>query len=648
MAAAAPEVRRLLAVLSLGGLGLAAALGGLQLHADVLAGETMMGELSAAELPSPLFAELARARLAALPLAALLAALAGLAGTWVLAWARGHAASGVPALVWRGVTLRPAGVPALVRRAARWPQILLVVPLAGLGIAAALLLPAGDPATPAVLPMAWLLGGGLIALAFPLLLAERLLAALPAAALPEAPGLRALAFLATLAFVAAGALELAAGLGAPALALRLAGLLALLPAAVAAELAGRAAGRGFLPPPPAETARAAAESVLARLLAEGAAARSLAAPVRRHLGIDFAGSWALAYVRAAFAPLALLLVLTGWGLSGVALVPLDQRAVYERFGAPVRVLPPGIHLTLPWPFGRLRPVEFGTMHELALKGDSAPERFAAEAVPPPGADRLWELENPAETWFLVAAARAGKQGFQMVSADIRLFWRVGLADADALRATYGAVDPVGLLRQSAGRVAATFFAGRTLDEALGENRETMGGRLRASVQRELDAAGVGLELDAAVIEALHPPGGAADAYHAVQAAQIDAEASISAERGRAFATLSEQRQAATGLLRGAAAGAEETLGAARADATSFTAERDADRAGAPPYRMERRLAALQAALPAAGSLTLLDHLLPAGAVPWLDFRPAPGVGMAAPGADLPPPGATAPPKDPGE
>ena len=641
LATGSKALRQLLAALTLGGLLLAAVLGGLQLHADVLVAQTMTGEMSAAELPSPLFAELARARLVALPLAALLPALAGLAASWALAWARGRAAAGGPALAWRGVVLLPAGTPALVRSVARWPQILRVVPLCALGLAAAWLLPAGAPVPPEVPRMAWLLGGGLMALGFPLLVAERLLAALPPAALPEAPALRALAFLTTLAFVAAGLLELAAGFGLPGLALWLASVLALLPCAVAAELAGRAAGRGFLPPPPAATARAAADSMLARLLAEGAASRSLAAPVRRHLGIDFAGSWALAYVRAAFAPLALLLLLIGWGLSGVALVPLDERAVYERFGAPVRVLPPGLHLTLPWPFGRLRPVEFGTMHELALKGDIAPERFPAEAVPPSSADRLWEVESPAETWFLVAAARDREQGFQMVSADIRLFWRVGPGDADALRATYAAADPVGLLRQRAARVAAAFFAGRTLDDVLGENRESMAGRLRAAVQRELDQAGVGLELDAAVIEALHPPGGAAGAYHAVQAAQIDAEASISAERGRAFASLSEQRQVATGLLRGATAGAEETLGGARADAICFAADRDADRGGAPPYRMERRLAALRAVLAAAGGLTLFDHRLPPGAVPLLDFRPLPG-------ASVPLQGVYAPPKDPGE
>jgi len=603
---------RLLQALTLGGLALSAILAAIQWRASAAA---VHGAAS------PLLVEIARARLAALPLAALLAAVAGLTGTLAVARARLRAETTAPAVTWRRRIVWPAGSPVRVRKAARWPQALLVTPLAGLGIAAALLFPAGNPAAPVTPQAAWL-GGGLLALCFPLLVAERLLAAAPTARLPEAPWLRALGFVAVLAFAAAGILELAAGFGLSWLAVRLAALLALLPAGIAAELAGRAIGRCFLPPPPVETARGAANSVLARLLAEGAAARGLAEPMRRHLGIDFARSWALAYVRAAFAPLALLLVLIGWGLSGVAIVPLDRRAVYERFGAPVQVMPPGIHLMLPWPFGRVRAVEFGPVHELALKGFSSPDHFAAEAVPPPRADRLWERENLAETWFLVAA-HDRQQGFQMVSADIRLFWRVGLSDADALHAAYGAVDPAGLLRQSAERVAAAFFAARTLDESLGENREAMASALRTRVQRDLDAAGVGLELSAVVIEALHPPGGAAGAYHAVQAAQIDADASISAERGRAFATLSEQRQAATGLLRRATAGAEETISAARVDATRFAADRDADDGGAPPYRMERRLSALQTLL-TAGPLTVLDHRIPPQAVPLLDFRPPPG------------------------
>ncbi|PPQ40823.1 SPFH domain-containing protein, partial [Rhodopila globiformis] len=312
-------------------------------------------------LSAGLLRELARANVAAVPLAAVLASLAGIAGAWLMARARQ-----------RGDATR-------VARAARWPQMMAVVPLSAL-VAAAALLPrfaAAPDVAPPVPETTWICGGALIVLAFPLLVAERVLAAWPPVRLPEAPGLRGLLFLPTVILPATGALEIAAGLGAPGLAAHLTALLALLPGGIAAELALRAVGRCFLPPPPAAEARAV-ESALARMLAEGSRARSLAEPLRQHLGIDFARSWALAYVRAAFAPLLLVLVLVSWGLSGVALVPLDQRAVYERFGAPVRVLHPGLHLILPWPLGRLRPVEFGTVHEAGLAGDPIPDRTPAE------------------------------------------------------------------------------------------------------------------------------------------------------------------------------------------------------------------------------------------------------------------------------
>ena len=617
---------RLLTVFALVGGLLAVVLAGLQLHAVVLVGDSMMGEETGPELPA-FFVELARSRVFLLPLAALLPVVAGLAATWVMQWARRRAETAAPVLQWRRFVLLPAGSQTLIRWAARWPQALLVVPLAGLGIVAALL-PSGDATMPPlVMQPAWQLGAALIALGFPLLVAERMLAAESDSALPEAPWLRALAFLPMIACPLAGMLEIAAASGAYGLAAHAASVLALCAAAIGVELVGRAAGRCFLPPPPAATARAACRSTLAQLLADGAAARGLSAPMRQHLGIDFARSWALAFVRAAFAPLALLLVLIGVGSSGVALVPLDQREVYERFGAPVEVLPPGLHLTLPWPIGRRRRVEFGQMHELSLSSDSQPELYGAEAVPPSSADRLWEQADPAETWLLIASSRGEQQSFQMISADIRLFWRVGLSDADALRATYAAVNPVALMRQAARRGAASFFAGRTLDSVLGENRETMAGHLRSAVQAELDRAELGLDLTSVVIEALHPPGGAADAYHAVQAAQIDAEASISAERGRAFATVSEQQQFATGLLRGATASAEEIAGAARAEFSLFAADHDADHAG-PPFRMEQRLTALRFMLNSA-NLTVLDHRIPPSADTVLDFR-------AVPGAPVPP------------
>ena len=375
--------------------------------------------------------------------------------------------------------------------------------------------------------------------------------------------------------------------------------------------------------PPAAHARAAINSIIARIIADGVRTRGLAAPIREHLGIDFARSWALAYLRAATPAVLVFLALLSWGLSGTVLIGLDQRAVYERFGAPVAVLHPGLHFILPWPMGQLRRVEFGTIHDATLAAADVvpPVTLAgAEALPPPEADRLWEQAHPGELLFLIASQHDGQQTFQVVSADIKLRYRVGLTDPDALRFTYGTADPAELLRASAGRAIGAFLAGRTLDAVLGENREAMADGLAATVQRNLDGFGSGLQLTGFVIEAIHPPAGAAQAYHYVQAAEIQANARISAERGQAIATRAKASQYATDIETQAQAAAAETIGIADADLIRFTADHASAIASPESFLLERRLSDLAAGL-SKSSITIIDHRIPAADAPVLDLRP---------------------------
>ncbi len=448
----------------------------------------------------PALAELRRGGVAGLALAASLIALAGLAGAWVMAWARARAATPLAAMLartaWHGL-LRPGpaeDAAEIVGRAARWPQAVLVPVLALAACACAWLLRPAGGSVLAPPSDYYALGGGAIVLAFPLLVMERVAAALPASSLPEAASLRALLFVPVLAWPAAGVVEIVAGLGAPLAAAWLGDALALVLAVIGIELALRALARLFLPPPEPDAARAAVASSVAFALARGAAVRGgVGEPIRQHFGLDFSRSWALAYARAALLPLALLLALLGWGMSGIVLVGPDQRAVYERLGAPVAVLHPGLHAMLPWPLGRARRLEYGPVHAvpLAAEGEALrPDRSEAEVPAPRSADRLWEQAHPAEVAFLIASRGGdGRQLFQTVSADIRVLYRIGLGDVDALRATYRLAAPETLVRAGAGRVAAGFFAGRTLDAVLGENREEMAGRMRAALQTLLDELG---------------------------------------------------------------------------------------------------------------------------------------------------------------
>jgi regulator of protease activity HflC (stomatin/prohibitin superfamily) len=566
----------------------------------------------------------AESPLPTLMLGALLLVLAGLAGATIMARAR--QAAGLPATASRPArrwprimqTMRlPQGDPAVIGRSARWPQAGVVGCLA---MACLLLLRSLPQAM--TMPGSIAIGAAAIALCFPLLVAERHFAAVPASRNPEAAGLHALFLLCIVVWTGAGLVQIALGLG-----IRHAGFvmvpIAVLLGAVAVELGLRAMGRCFLPPPSPSEARAAIASLLASVIADGVRGRSIAVPMRRQFGIDISRSWALSYVRDTAPHVALLLLLIVWGLSGVVLVGIDQRAVYERFGAPVAVLHPGLHVVLPWPMGHVRRVAFGTMRETALTDvGAAPQGrlVGAEDRAPPDADRLWEQPHPSELTFLVASSGDVRQSFQVVSADLRLLYRIGLTDTDALQAAYRVDDPEMLLRATAGRVLSRFFASRTPDEVLGGDREAMAEWLRAAVQRELTRFGCGIELTALVIEAIHPPAGAAEAYHGVQAAQIMAATSIAAERGRAIAELSKAGQYATGLVMQAQAAAAETTGAAQADLTRFNADHAAAEAGGEAFIVNRYLTDLSHAL-SREQVIIVDHRIPTADAPIVDLRP---------------------------
>ena len=217
-------------------------------------------------------------------------------------------------------------------------------------IAARFLWPAAAPATSSA--TANVAAGLVFILAFVSLIAERTLREFPTPQLPEAPHLRRVLLLTTILLTATACIEIGRGAGLdwvrwPTF------VLICVPGVIAIELALRAAARLFLPPRSAADARAATDSILVGLITGGP--RAPATLLRTHFGLDFARSWALSFLTAAILPAVFGTALLCWTLSGLKLIDLEQRGVYERFGAPVAVLGPGLHLLLPWPLGGFAP-----------------------------------------------------------------------------------------------------------------------------------------------------------------------------------------------------------------------------------------------------------------------------------------------------
>lgn len=493
------------------------------------------------------------------------------------------------------------------------------------GLAAVLLWPSSGPAVAQA--DATFLAAFAFAFAFVSLVSERFLKGAAPTRLPEAAGLRRLLLLATVLLALAGCAEVLRGAGLGWAAWVFAAV-AVVAVAVAAELALRGAARLFVPAPAPDRATSAGESILAALLTGGP--RAPGALIRSHLGLDFARNWAITFLLAAAPPAVLLTALFCWALSGLKLIDGSSRGVYERLGAPVAVLGPGLHLLLPWPLGRLRPVELGEIHTVAVGSDAPPEagdEIAADDVPPPSANRLWTTAHATEVNYLVASQNAGVQGFQLVSTEILVQFRTGLTDRDAWEATYGAASQDTAVREAAARLLTRYFGRRTLDEVIGAQPQTLADALRRDLAEDVARSHAGIEILGVVFAEVHPPAGAAAAYHQVQAAEINALAAISNETGRATRAAAVAQQESHRLLTGAQAKAAETAAVAAATSVGFEADLRAYAASPRSFLLERGLKDVGTAL-AQTPLTLVDHRLGAGQDPVLDLRALGGAGGA--------------------
>jgi regulator of protease activity HflC (stomatin/prohibitin superfamily) len=367
------------------------------------------------------------------------------------------------------------------------------------------------------------------------------------------------------------------------------------------------------------------------LLAESFIARGLRWPTRpvtgpqaepggRH-GIDLRQIWALTFVRGAFPAVATGIAVVGWLVSGVSEVPMTSRGVYERFGKPIAIVHPGLHIGWPWPFGRIVPVENGVVHELATSvGDeTSSEATDAEGPAPDNANRLWDGTHVSEKSQIIASRSNGKQSFQIVNMDVRFVYRTGLSDQAALDAAYQTVDIPALMAATASRVLVHDFAGRTLEDVLGEGRLAMANEIGAAIRADLDRLHSGIEVLAVVVEAIHPPAGAANAYHAVQAAEITARALVARARGLAAQSANEAQLTADVEQDRATATARESIAKSDVARLQFEAERTGYQKSGQVFLTEAYFSRLTAGFGHAKAL-ILDHRIGGQLAPTFDLR----------------------------
>ena len=345
---------------------------------------------------------------------------------------------------------------------------------------------------------------------------------------------------APLHFVAAGVLIAAALLGGPWHGW-LASALALLTILLGGEILVRYASRFYTPRRHWEEIPAPGAFWFFRHLGPGGRA---CLPETSAANSDFelrlAEMWMWPTVRRGLPALALTAITLTWLTTAVHEIPAGSLGVRQQFGRwQPGNLPPGLHLSLPWPLGGVESVETDHLREIVLGFQSDP----GDAI-------LWERAHYVNEQMSLVGG-----GDDFLSISVPVLYRVG----NPAQFLGSAAAPEKLLRTEAERLLLQLTLHRPAAEIMTTAREALRRDLHAALQRALDARACGLVVAGVYLRDIHPPVTVAPAFQEVVGALEEREAfihegeayrrdQITRARGSATAVNTEARATATGRL----------------------------------------------------------------------------------------------------
>jgi membrane protease subunit HflK len=209
---------------------------------------------------------------------------------------------------------------------------------------------------------------------------------------------------------------------------------------------------------------------------------------------------------------------------------------------------------------------------------------------------LWAVEHAANEYTLLLG-----NGRDLITVDATVQFRI--ADARAWR--YHSQNPAEALKAIAYRAVMRNTVNRTLSEALSENVAAVTARMRAMVQSDADALGLGVQVMAFTVGGMHPPVMVASDYQGVVSAELGkVTAVVNAQVFRNQIIPLAETSVLTSLNTARAQGAENLANAA-GQAWSFRTLESQFKAAPEEYYFRRRLETLEKDL-AARPFTVVD------------------------------------------
>ena len=207
-----------------------------------------------------------------------------------------------------------------------------------------------------------------------------------------------------------------------------------------------------------------------------------------------------------------------------------QQAALYRCGALTEqsIYGAGLHLKLPWPIDRVEIYDVARSKQFTIGYENATS-----------GDYLWTQSHGGEEYTLLLGS-----GNELVSINMRAIYTI----SDLYRYLTATAEPEQLLAAKGYEIMMHKTVETDLDTLLNVDRLSMADDVAAEMQAFSDEAGLGIKVEAVIVENIHPPIEVSEVYQSVVSSDVRRSTLITNAEARALQTVIQAEEDRSKLL----------------------------------------------------------------------------------------------------
>ena len=298
--------------------------------------------------------------------------------------------------------------------------------------------------------------------------------------------------------------------------------------------------------------------------------------LEENTGITLRSLWSIKYIRDITPAVVFLIAVLLWLSTCIIQVEINQQAAVYRIGnLQEKILKPGLHLTLPYPFDKVEIYDTETVNKTTI-GYKATEN----------SDNIWTEGHQGEEYKLLLGG-----GDEVVSINLRLEYKI----SDLKQYLTTATSPESMMQALAYELVTDQTIATDLSSLMSADRDAFSENFQKELAKMMEEKNLGLEVVAVILESIHPPVEIAWVYQELISAGINAERYLVNAQDVAAVTIAQAETTHDTTVGGAQVSYEEKVAAAKASVTEFMASVEAYNASSDAYKYQKYLAAVRKA-----------------------------------------------------